>query len=482
MTLVFNPENENVNLKNYFYYFICKNCAQIPFMILEKNLDYAQISCDCHEGAILSYDEIKEKYLIDEEKFPQYFYCKFHEKNEEEENKDDNNDKSIIRYFCKGCKNYICKMCSYNHRCGKSNLNNMLIDLNVNRNKINDIMQKIENLLKPNNKDDISFDDNLDKWTTIISSINREYKRFPHINLAFTIINLYTFIINLDENEKRKNDINKSIEINDLFDYDRECKKKNIEFTKIIRINKKDFNILNFEADINRFKALEILDIQNNFISDISVLRNANLNNLKSLFLNINRLGNDQIDNIEHLNTKNLIELNLGTNLFTDYKIFRIISNFPKLESLDLSSNRLEMDSIDISKKDFGYDSVKTLILSNGVFSNENIHFISVLRFKSLEYLDLSSNNLNDMSFITKLNFGENTNKIKKLLLNYNNISMTELDEKILNDIFINLELLELKDNCTAKNKIKNSKFKIITFGYEDDIDCYNQFIDKLRM
>ena len=128
---------------------------------------------------------------------------------------------------------------------------------------------------------------------------------------------------------------------------------------------------------------------------------------------------------------KNLEELNLGTNLFSDYKIFQIISNFPKLESLDLSSNRLEKDSIDLSGKIFGYDSIKTLNLSNGIFSDETINLISVLRFKNLEILDLSSNNLNSISFLTKLNFGNNPNKIKKLLLNHNNIFMIKKMKRI---------------------------------------------------
>ena len=47
-----------------------------------------------------------------------------------------------------------------------------------------------------------------------------------------------------------------------------------------------------------------------------------------------------------------------------------------------------------------------------------------------------------------------------------------------MSNIFNNLEILELKDNCTARNKIKNSKFKIITFDYEDDICLYNKFIE----
>ena len=480
MTEIELPQNENIHFNNYFHCFICKDCHQIPIMIL-KNLDEAELSCDCLNGETLFLNNIMEKYIDDEENFSQHFYCKFHKDNATDNNLEANNNEIIVRYNCKKCKEYMCQQCSFNHKCEKFNSNNNLIDLKDNSNKINDIINKIENLLNPNDKyknDFDFFEDKLDKWSVIISSIIQKYKQFPHLNLEDNIINIYLFLIKLSEEEKKNNNINKGIEINNVNDYNKACKNDSIAFAKKIKINKKDFNIFIFEEDIKRLNSLEVLDIQNNFIKDISVLTKREFNNLKRLFLNINRLGDDQINNIENLNAKNLEELNLGTNLFSDYKIFQIISNFPKLESLDLSSNRLEKDSIDLSGKIFGYDSIKTLNLSNGIFSDETINLISVLRFKNLEILDLSSNNLNSISFLTKLNFGNNPNKIKKLLLNHNNISMIKKDEEDLSNIFNNLEILELKDNCTARNKIKNSKFKIITFDYEDDICLYNKFIE----
>lgn len=476
------PKNENIFYNNYFHCFVCKDCHQIPIIIL-LDLDNSEVKCNCLNGQILSLNNVMKKYIDDIEKFSQYFYCKFHENINTEKNFEVTNDDIIIRYNCKKCKEYMCQQCSFNHKCELSNLNNNLIDLKVNENKINDIINKLQNLLNPNdkNKTELILDDNLDKWNVIISSIIQEYKHFPHFNLADNIINIYLFLTKLSEEDKKKNDINKGIEINDVNNYITACENDSVMFAKKIKINKKDLNILIFEEDIQNLNSLEVLDIQNNFIKDISVLTKGVFNNLKRLLININRLGDDQINNIENLNSKNLVELNLGTNLFRDYKIFQIISNFPKLESLDLSSNRLEIDSIDLSNKIFGYDSIKALNLSNGIFSDETINLISVLRFKNLEFLDLSSNNLNSISFLTKLNFGKNPNKIKKLLLNYNNISLCEEDEENLGNIFNNLEILELKDNCTARNKIQNSKFKIITFDYEDDICLHNKFIDCLK-
>jgi hypothetical protein len=231
-------QNENIYYNNYFYCFICKDCHQIPIIILQ-DLDNAEVSCNCLNGQILSLNNIMEKYIDDLDKFSQYFYCKFHGDNAPDEYLEANNDEIIVRYNCKMCKEYMCKKCSFNHKCEKFNSNNNLIDLKVFENKISDMITKIENLLSPNdkNKPELYFDIRLDKWYVIISSIIQEYKHFPHFNLADNIINIYFFLTKLSEEEKKMNDINKGIEINDVNDYLKACFDDSVRFAKKIKIN-----------------------------------------------------------------------------------------------------------------------------------------------------------------------------------------------------------------------------------------------------
>ena len=73
MTEIELPQNENIHFNNYFHCFICKDCHQIPIMIL-KNLDEAELSCDCLNGETLFFNNIMEKYIDDEENFSRHFY------------------------------------------------------------------------------------------------------------------------------------------------------------------------------------------------------------------------------------------------------------------------------------------------------------------------------------------------------------------------------------------------------------------------
>ena len=168
---------------------------------------------------------------------------------------------------------------------------------------------------------------------------------------------------------------------------------------------------------------------------------------------------------------KNLEILNLALNHFTDYLLLTVIENFPNLINLDLNTNRLYENIEALKNGTTQYYSIKKLNLSNGVFSNDTINFISSLLFKNLKDLNLSSNDLNSLSFIRHINFENEKNSIEKLKLYYNEISVDKIKDKdieYLNTIYLNLKLVILEKDYPIEYKTKKYlRFKIICFDKE---------------
>ena len=211
------------------------------------------------------------------------------------------------------------------------------------------------------------------------------------------------------------------------------------------------------------------LDLKGKQLNNIVFLKNRDLSKLKELNLENNKLGNNQIDVLNNLNCCDLEKLNLGINYFTNYRLLIIIAQkFLKLKELNLHSN-LFNENIEILKnKNIPYNSLENLNLSNGVFSNDTIKFISSFIFKNLLYLNLSSNNLDSLSFVKKINFGKEKNTIKKLILLNNEISLENLsteDIKRLFSDYLNLEALVLNMDYRFEYKRGlNLGFKIFDF------------------
>ena len=93
-----------------------------------------------------------------------------------------------------------------------------------------------------------------------------------------------------------------------------------------------------------------------------------------------------------------------------------------------------------------------------------------------MEYLDLSSNNLSSLSFLLKINFGKEENKIKKLIaLNNDFFPINAINEYIdyLISNYANLELLILEEEYPIEYIEKNNLkllFKIIC--YDENKNC----------
>lgn len=274
------------------------------------------------------------------------------------------------------------------------------------------------------------------------------------------------FLTNLDESFNALKKI-----ISFLFKQYQKYPHYNIRQNIILLLNL--FNLCNKKIE---FASIDILNLSNKQLIRIAFLVKKDLKNLKELNLKDNKLKNEQIHILKKLNCSDLETLNLESNFFTSYLLFTLIEKFTKLKEVNFCSNRLYEDYNIFKNKIISYSSIKKLILSNGVFSDDTIDLLFHLEFSNLEYLDLSSNNLSSLSFLLKINFGKEKNKIKKLIaLNNDFYPINAINEYI--DYLISnyacLELLILEDEYPTEYKEKNNlklPFKIICF--DDRKNC----------
>ena len=197
--------------------------------------------------------------------------------------------------------------------------------------------------------------------------------------------------------------------------------------------------------------------MKNNNISDISALTKIEFDNLEKLNLNTNQLDDDMIDNIENIKAENLKSLNLSFNYFTNFKLFKAINKFQYLEIFKLESNPFD-EEVDINtiKEEYIFFSMRKLYLSNGIFSNETVRFLTKCKFGQLEVLDISGNNIESLNFLNDLQFVNENQKViplKKIYLNNGDITDMQLEcykDKELQ--FPNLEKIEIKNNLIKKS------------------------------
>jgi len=131
-----------------------------------------------------------------------------------------------------------------------------------------------------------------------------------------------------------------------------------------------------------------------------------------------------------------------------------------------------------LKKEILELNSIKELTLSNGIFSSENIDTIfSYLKFENLIKLDLSSNNLNSLSFIENINYGNEPNILEELILNCNDISLKDKDKQIFKNKFKKLKKLELKENCLTNDIKELNILPFIIYAFDNNINNDKPFI-----
>ena len=410
---------------------ICMNCKTTPII---KPIDFneALVSCKCHEGKKkrMSYKTIYNKFFLflmvehfHKNKMKEYtnIFCSRHNKK--------------FRYYCNNHEINYCENCEFDF-CQNIELHSC------------------ENCTHTHHGCDIEY---------IIDFKNLEF------DILYKI--LYTRAV-LYELMSKDNTLIKIFETL-CFSY-----RVRPNYNIIESIN----NIYHMAEKIgkkNAKKEKNILDLTNMQLFDLSILTLNNVRNLKVLILKNNKLGNKHIVILKKLRCKYLEKLNLELNYFTDYLLLTLPESFEKLKELNLGSNRLHENKDILLNKIIKYNSIEKLILSNGVLSFNNINdLISHFLFENLEYLDLSSNGLNSLSFIRNINFEKNINKLKTIILYYNNISIDEIRNDGYLDFliskYLNLEQLILeKDYPTKYNVYKKNLPFIIQYLDENKISNY---------
>ena len=327
------------NLKNLVLY--CPTCNTMP-IIKPFNSDFekAYVSCECcDENNIMNYDEILDKFLFNLQKENQIL--KYVQCDIHKKN---------FQYFCENEDLHICEICHNTHKC------HIKYDLNF-QNLKNDIVEKLYFIYK------VLFESkkSLLSVQKTIFYLSLQYHNYPNYNIIENVNNFYWACLKKEEEKK-----------------------------------------LEEEFSINSFYP-ETLDFTNKQLDDISFLTKKDLKNLKELNLQNNKLNDKQIDIFFKLKLKNLEILNLSMNHFSNYQLLIALENVSScLKDLDLNTNRLT-ENPEILNTLIGYYSIQKLNLSNGVFSNNTINYIYNLLFKNLKHLDLSSNDLNNLSFIKKI-------------------------------------------------------------------------------
>ena len=145
----------------------------------------------------------------------------------------------------------------------------------------------------------------------------------------------------------------------------------NFQNLKDLRLNYNNISGINI-LEKYQYQKLEILHLDNNDISDISVFQNVNFPNLKTLNLSDNNISN--IDVFEKAKFENLEDLVLNRNKILDINVLERV-NFPKIKCLHFFKNNISDISV--------FDRVK---------------------FENLYALDLKNNNIDKQKFSSIIN------------------------------------------------------------------------------
>ncbi len=250
---------------------------------------------------------------------------------------------------------------------------------------------------------------------------------------------------------------------------------KNFSDIRIIHLEGSDNNNILEKLCCNELKDklgnIIQLNLMNCNLNNIKPLLKVDLPNLEALNLRSNKLRDDIINVLEKLNAPNLKDLSLENNNLKDYFIFIALQHFKYLQKVDLGSNGFTIEKININNvNNISLQSITELWASNGVFDDDTIDQLFKFDLKNLEILKLNGSYLNYKSFIRIISFIRNLGwkYLKELHLNNNNIIGNIADEinQIINGIQIEMQLtdpliIELNDNELKENDENKSRIII---------------------
>ena len=252
------------------------------------------------------------------------------------------------------------------------------------------------------------------------------------------------------------------------------------ENLKYIYIKKKQLNNNNIKTNnINRNSPIY------NYIKNDSelVITNCDLieipfnkiqQNIPENYLTSINLSGNQIENgLENFNyilplLNRLKTINLSKNNIKYFPL--VILNIPTLEELYLSRNLLHnFPSEPINQNNISYISQSLTLLE---LSNNKIELFPIILgfFKNLKILNLTCNNIKDISCISNMRF----EKLEKFLIDDNHISF--IPENILFKVMPNVETFTI-----SNNNLRDIPTDLFLLVFLENINFYGNYIKKIH-
>ena len=440
-----NKKNENILVNNYDtiflgktnFHFVCKDCNRTPEITFINNFTLT-VECDCGLFKNSKLELFIEKYincndLNKKNQEENYCRCKFH--------------LMKISAYCIDCHSDLCEKCVSED--GEKHLTHTTFRFSDFFDSNKDIIYKYIIYLK----DEIEKGNEL-KAKLFVEIIELIYSTFRYYPCFDNYLNLDNMIKYFCENINDRRKITRKD--NDRFEFFKKINnRKELKYflkdypdkiNKIISIiiqtqNFYDLNLLKTNDFQISYDKLNVLDLRNNNINDVSPLISIKFPELKNLNLSLNRLSDKSIHDICNLcrNLPKLTILSLSSNAFTKYEILKCVKNCSNLKVFDISNNFLlcDLKKSDMHNDTFNLKNIEILNFS-GIFSNKSIELLKNLEFEYLKKINLNSNNLNSVKFFEKMN----CINLEELSLINNNIKEFYVFIK-----FKKLKIINLKQN-----------------------------------
>ena len=340
--------------------------------------------------------------------------------------------------YCKHCKLNLCKDCKVENTCQKH------IKIPLETDKINVLINYKNNHynLNLNNQEENDF-------CRLLDALILAHEQYPNIK-TYKSIESACELIELRNDGKIENDsiiLKKGISIKNLIGLRKKRRISGLAFNAFnIYLNNMNFKNMKYLFNIwlkNNSELIK-LTLGGNNLTNIKYLKNAKLDKLQLLDLSRNKLGDKNIKYISSLQCKNLEELYLHHNMFTDYTIFNEISEKFNLIVFYIGFNKFEknFDKLKACK----FEKLDELGL-NYIFDKKTYRKLQAFDMPNLEYLFVQNNGIDSFEFLEKMNIPH----LKRLYINKNELKEIDIDILIK---FPNLDKVIF--DCNSINKIDN--------------------------
>lgn len=305
----------------------CSQCENIQRKMPDKIFKYCQCNLVFCEGCYkIHIDNEKHKYSIDSNLYD--LRCK----------KDSSHFEEVLKGYCYDCHEHYCAKCENDHISDfhtTTEIGKMIIEPNEIENirkqnkEYRSLISYYESLIRLNNLLIYAFEKYRDNYYNLYN-INIIAKNFKRNDMIKGFNGIEDKII-----EAGDKNVNHYKYMNDL--YKLQLKE---EETDRIELENKFFNNYDFKVLCQLpLKNLRLLVLENNQISNISCLENAEFPLLVALNLNNNAI--DDISVIEKIKFVDIEALLLRNNNIKDIKVFGKIK-YETLRAVDLRDNKIE--------------------------------------------------------------------------------------------------------------------------------------------